>query len=62
MERAARVRAALPLTTVGNSCDVLVVGGGITGVGCALEGTVAFVFTVTDATGQVSAAETVSPW
>jgi hypothetical protein len=32
------------------------------GVGCALEGTVAFVFTVTDATGQVSAAETVSPW
>ena len=37
MERAARVRAALPLTTVGNCCDVLVVGGGINGAGIARD-------------------------
>jgi len=37
VERAARVRAALPLTTVGDSCDVLVVGGGINGAGIARD-------------------------
>ena len=37
MARAARVRAAVPLTTVSDSCDVLVVGGGINGAGIARD-------------------------
>ena len=32
------------------------------GLGCAVEGTVAFVFTVTDQNGNVSASEVLEPW